>query len=197
MFYGYEGTAKQFAVSVTAGDKTSPYSIPVTPQNIIFNGMTTRDTFCTYEVKINYPNSDAAWQTYRDMTRTNVAAGVYDSADAGDLDVSDMPIAIVGITGGTPGTRYLIDGAVVYEWQPKLTVGMSVPKKLASASSSVLATTAKLVQAAAHRWGGMLINSAVNYATGGGAGAVLSLARESYAASLQARKGVPRIGWHS
>jgi len=195
MFFGYEGSAKNIVINTSAGDKSSYFTLGQTAQNVIFNGMTTGDTFSTYEVRINYPAADANWQTFRDMSRTAVAAGTYDGADAAEFDLSDMPVAVVGITGGTPGTRYLMDGAIVYEWQPKLTVGMSAPKRQATASSSMLAQTGKLVQQVANKWGGMLISSAVNYATGGGSGAVLALARQSYAASIQSAR-VPRIGWN-
>jgi len=106
---------------------------------------------------------------------------VYRSGDASDPDWSEMPVAVVGVTSAQPGSQYLFDGAVVYEWQPKVTIGIVPPPKVPSNPGNLQAT-ARAVQGVANKWGGMLISTAADYASGGSASAVLGLLRQGYAA---------------
>lgn len=185
LFYGYEGTAKQYITHYTPTDYTSGFVSNVTAQNIILSGgQTSGATFSAFEARINYPNADPEWQEMRNMTSTTAQGGtsgsVTRSGDGSDPDFSEMPIAIVGVTSATPGARYLIDGAIVYEWAPKLTIGIAAPQEK-PANKVALATSAKAVEAVASKMGGMLVGAVSGFASGGSAGAALGLIRAAYA----------------
>jgi len=193
MFFGYEGSCKQFAAH--SGDDTTAYQPITSAQNIIFNGQSTSQTFKTYEVRINYANADPEWQEFRQLTgATSGTTGVYRSGDASDPDWSEMPIAIVGVTSATPGCNYLFDGAIVYEWQPKVAVGMVAPKKV-PADATALTSTAKTVQTVANKLGGMLISTVADFASGGSASAALGLLRQGYAEYTSRKPKGPMIGY--
>jgi len=184
LFFGYEGTARQILQHITTTDNTTPFIPCVTPQNLIFNGSTSGQTFKTFEARINYPAADPEWQEMRNMTpgvsqSTGVDNGVTRSPDGSDPDFSQMPIAIVGVTSAQSGARYLIDGAVVYEWAPKLTIGLSAPPKK-PVNTTALASSGKIVQTVARKMGGMLVSTVADMATGGSASTVLGLLREAY-----------------
>lgn len=180
MFFGYEGPAKSF-ITHSDGDFTKPFLPQGCVQDIIFNGQCSGDTYKTYEVRINYPNATPQWQDWRQVGTPLTTTGVIESGDAGDQVFSEMPIAIVGVTSAQPGINYLFDGAIVYEWQPKTISGIVGPKKV-PADPTALAKVAKAVQLVANKWGGMLISTATDFATGGNASAALGLLRQGYAA---------------
>lgn len=180
LFFGYEGAAKQF-IAHCDGNFTNAFTPNGSPQDVIFNGQTTGDTYKTYEVRINYPNAAPQWQDWRQVDSPLTTTGVIESGDAGDAIYSEMPIAIVGVTSAKPGVNYLFDGAVVYEWQPKTISGMVGPKKV-PANPTALARVAKAVQQVANKWGGMLISTAADYATGGNSSTAFALLRQGYAA---------------
>lgn len=193
LFFGYEGAAKQFIAHAETGFTTA-FAPRGTPQDVIFNGMTTGDTYKTYEVRINYPNASPVWQDWRSVVDNAVTAtGTVESGDANDISFSEMPIAIVGVTSAQPGVNYLFDGAIVYEWQPKTIIGLVGPRKTL-ADPTALAKVARAVQAVANKWGGMLISTAADYATGGSASAIFGLLRQGYAASTSQRQPVLRLG---
>lgn len=179
MFFGYEGAAKSF-ITHSDADFTKPFLPQGSAQDIIFNGQNTGDTYKTYEVRINYPNAAPQWQDWRQVDTPLTTTGVIESGDAGDQVYSEMPIAIVGVTSAKPGVNYLFDGAIVYEWQPKTISGIVGPKKV-PADPGALAKAAKVVQSIANSWGGMLISTASDFATGGNASAALGLLRRGYA----------------
>lgn len=193
LFFGYEGAAKDFITHVD-GDFKNSYAPATSAQNIIFNGQTSGDTYKTYEVRVNYPNAPVQWQDWRKVASDSTTTGIPESGDAADVTFDDMPIAMVGVTSAKPGTKYLIDGAIVYEWQPKSFVGLVAPKKEPS-NPGALASVARTVQMVANKWGGMLISSAANYATGGNASAVMGLLRQGYSAYTAGRPNQPLLGW--
>jgi len=192
LFFGYEGAAKQFITHAETGLATA-YCPLGSPQDVIFNGQTTGDTYKTYEVRINYPNASPVWQDWRQVVNNpTTATGTVESADANDLSYSEMPIAIVGVTSAAPGCTYLFDGAIVYEWQPKTLIGLVGPRK-SLADPTALGKVARAVQSVANGWGGMLISTVADLATGGNASAVLGLLRQSYAASTSRK--LPALNW--
>lgn len=194
LFFGYEGAAKQFVKHVDDDFKNS-FTVMGTTQDVIFNGQTTGDTYKTYEVRINYPNATQQWQDWRQITGpVSSLTGVVESGDASDISYSEMPIAMVGVTSAKPGVNYLFDGAIVYEWQPKTIAGLTGPKKVPS-SPTALASVARTVQSIANNWGGMLISTAADYATGGNASAALSLLKQSYSAMTARRSSQPLLGF--
>lgn len=178
LFFGYEGAARQMVQHGTVADSTTSYYPTQTAQNMIFNGRTSGKTYSSFEAKVNYPNADPEWQEFRELTPTAGQAGTANSttrsADATDPDFSQMPIAIVGVTSAAAGARYLVDGVIVYEWQPKLTVGVMTPARI-PANPSALGQSAKSVQSIAVKTGGMLVGAIANYATGGASGAALGI----------------------
>lgn len=194
LFFGYEGAAKQF-IAHGDGSYLNPYVSVGTAQNVIFNGQSCSDTYKTYEVRINFPNANPNWQDWRAVNSQLASSGLIESSDANDLNFSEMPIAMVGVTSATPGTRYLFDGAIVYEWQPQTINGMVGPKKI-PANPGALASVAKSVQNVANSWGGMLISTAADYASGGSASAVMGLLRQGYASYTAKNSKQPLLlGW--
>jgi len=193
LFFGYEGANRQFLNH--GGDDTQPYYPYVSAQQIILTGgLTTTNTFGVYESKINYPNADATWQEFRQTTGTQSAAtGVARSGDASDADWSEMPIAIAGVTSAIPGAQYLFDGAIVYEWQPRVTLGIDTPAKRPS-NPTALQKTARSLSSVAKSMGGMLVNIAADYASGGSATAVNHMLRTGFA-QMTAGSRQPMIGW--
>lgn len=195
IFFGYEGSCKSFLKHATGSDVTTQYIPGTNAQNLIFNGQTSGDTYKTFEARINYPNADEDWQQFRNSVSvpTQALAGNsrLGSFDATDPDFSGMPVAIVGVTSATTGCRYLIDGAIVYEWYPKIESGYSAPPR-ENSSASALKTVANYVQSVAKRAGGMLVGYAADYVTAGNANRVIGMLKSAYAAQ---HAGVPRIGW--
>lgn len=195
MFFGYEGTAKQYIRHTTVSDMATAFIPNTSAQNFIFNGRTSGDTYKTFEAMVNYPCADEDWQDFRSLTVNAAQSGanfsVTRSPDGTDPDFSQMPIAFVGVTSATPGCRYLIDGAIVYEWFPKAFVGLSAPPRT-TISATNLGVVAKYVQSVASKYGGMLVGAAANYVTAGNANQVLGLLRSAYAAR---NAGPARIGW--
>lgn len=184
LFFGYEGTARQMLIHFPPGtDYNQPFFPIQTAQNLIFNGQTSGKTYNTFEARINYPSADPEWQEFRQLSAasgqsTGVGNAVTRSPDGTDPDFSQMPVAVVGVTSATPGARYLIEGVVVYEWQPKITVGVIAPiKKIANPAA--LQSAAKVVQNVAAKTGGMLVGAIANYATGGASGAALGMLQQA------------------
>lgn len=193
VFFGYEGSAK--AIIKHSGDQSTIFVPNVSAQDMIFNGQSSGDTYSTFESRINYPNAEEDWQEFRSLTATLGQAGAgnstNNSGDGTDPDFSQMPIALVGVTSGTPGCRYLIDGAIVYEWYPKMTIGLAAPPRT-TAPLNVRESTAKAVADAAKRAGGMLVGAAMDSMTSGNANQVLGLLKGAYAAR---NAGPARIAW--
>lgn len=193
IFYGYEGSAK--SIIKHSGDNGTLFVPNVAAQDMIFNGQTSANTYETFESRINYPNAEEDWQEFRNMTVSLGQAGAGNSTDRSpdgtDPDFSQMPIAVVGVTSGTPGCRYLVDGAIVYEWYPKMTIGIAAPPR-SSAPLSAKESTAKYVADVAKAAGGMLVGIAKHQMASGNANQVLGLLKGAYAAQAG---GPPRITW--
>lgn len=194
LFFGYEGASRQFLSHST--DDTGPYFPAISAQQLILTGaLTNTNTFGCYESKINYPNADATWQEFRQVTGAqSTPTGVARSGDASDPDWSQMPIAIVGVTSAIPGAQYLFDGAIVYDWQPKVTLGIDTPAKK-PVSPSALASTARSVQGVARQLGGMLVNMASDFASGGSSTAASHMLRLGYNQMVARNTSAPMLGW--
>jgi len=195
LFFGYEGPARQ--IIQHSGDDTTQYYPQISAQQLILTGgITNPNTYGILEAKVNYPNASPDWQTFRQLTGSaSSATGVLSSGDAADPDWSQMPIAVAGVTSATPGAQYLIDGAIVYEWQPKLALGIDTPARK-PVGPTALQSTARTIQSVAQSWGGMLVHMAADYATGGSASAINGILRTAFAASSSKQSaGHPMLGW--
>jgi hypothetical protein len=144
------------------------------------------------EAAVNYAAASDQWQAFKQISNPTTQG----SPDAGDADISQMPIAAVGVGGAVPGTQYLVSGAIVYEWVPTLSLGPggSGTERPLVRKQSVLDKVIAQVSA----YGPMLVGVASKLATGGPS---LALSDLFYRLSVNNYSGNtvparPQIAWH-
>lgn len=192
-FFGYEGVASNYYFQYTPG--STPGAIVPNASNSTFAMLGWSSGIVTEGVEsaVNYAAANSEWQEFKQLNNPTLQG----SPDAANQDISQMPIASVGVGGATPGTQYLISGAVVYEWVPTLNFGPSGTgsERPTARKQSVLDKVISQVAA----YGPMLVGVASKLATGG---PTLAISDLMYRLSInnyngQPQQARPQIAWKS
>lgn len=115
-FMAYEGECGDYAKHLDANGQACMYPT-ITNSQVAQLGWATSITTQGVEACVNYASAAPAFQNFRQLSNTNAT-----NADIGDYDFSGMPLAILGVGGATTGSKYVLSGAVVYEWVPSLSL---------------------------------------------------------------------------
>lgn len=89
---------------------------------IFLQGKSVQSPTATAELCVNYANCDVSYTEFEDLRSGNNEPALNPA-----YDLTQMPYGQISVTDAVPGSRYVIEGAIIFEWVPKFGQGIQLP----------------------------------------------------------------------